>query len=111
MTNPAQSPAGSANKAATRDIVVEDVLPYPIERVWKALPTAELIGQWLMPNDFEPVVGKRFTFTSRPIGGWDGIVQCEMLEVVPRRRLGYPWKGANDSNYPQGSFAYRLSTV
>jgi uncharacterized protein YndB with AHSA1/START domain len=87
MTNPARSPIEGANKPAMRDIVVEDVLPHPPERVWKALTTAELIGRWLMPNDFEPVVGKRFTFTTRPIGDWDGIVQCEVLEVVPQRRL------------------------
>jgi uncharacterized protein YndB with AHSA1/START domain len=111
MTNPAQSLAGSANKAVTRDIVVEDVLPYPIERVWKALTTAELIGRWLMPNDFEPVVGKRFTFTSRPIGDWDGIVHCEVLEVVPQRRLVYSWKGGTDSNNAQANFASRLDSV
>src|SRR5260221_250429 len=72
MTNLAQGPGQSANKSATRDIVVEDVLPYSPERVWKALTTAELIGKWLMPNDFEPWVGKRFTFKSRPIGEWFG---------------------------------------
>ena len=34
MTNPARSPAHGASKSATRDIVVEDVLPHAIERVW-----------------------------------------------------------------------------
>ncbi len=97
--------------AATRDIVVEDVVPQPPEKVWKALTTAELIGQWLMPNDFEPVVGKRFTFTSRPIGDWDGIVHCEVLEVVPRRRLVYSWKGGNDSHNANPNFAARLDSV
>ena len=98
MTNLAQKPEQGANRAATRDIVVEDVLPHPPEKVWTALTTAELIGRWLMPNDFEPVVGKRFTFTTRPIGAWDGVVQCEVLEVVPLRRLVYSWQGgAEDS--------------
>jgi len=94
-----------------RDIVVEDVLPHPPERVWKALTTAELIGRWLMPNDFEPVVGKRFTFTTRPIGDWDGIVQCEVLEVVPRRRLVYSWKGGSDSNDCSPNYGSRLDSV
>ena len=75
MTNPARNP--DAGKSATRDIVVDDVLPHAPEKVWRALTTAEIIGKWLMPNDFEPVVGKRFTFTTRPIGAWDGVVQCE----------------------------------
>src|SRR5258708_3182065 len=111
MTNPAQGLAESANKAAVRDIVVEDMLPYSPERVWKALTTAEMIGQWLMPNHFEPVVGKRFTFTSRPIGDWDGIVHSEVLEVVPHRRLVYSWKGGNDSHNAKANFAARLDSV
>jgi uncharacterized protein YndB with AHSA1/START domain len=111
MTNPARSPIEGANKPAMRDIVVEDVLPHPPERVWKALTTAELIGRWLMPNDFEPVVGKRFTFTTRPIGDWDGIVQCEVLEVVPQRRLVYSWKGGSDSNDSSPNYGSRLDSV
>ena len=29
---------------------------------------------WLMDNDFEPVVGHRFTFRTEPTRGFDGIV-------------------------------------
>jgi uncharacterized protein YndB with AHSA1/START domain len=104
----ARSPGKSA---ATRDIVVEDVVPQPPEKVWKALTTAELIGQWLMPNDFEPVVGKRFTFRTRPIGDWDGVVQCEVLEVVPHRRLVYSWKGGADSNDSGSNYGSMLDSV
>jgi uncharacterized protein YndB with AHSA1/START domain len=111
MTNPARNAAQGANKSATRDIVVEDVLPYPPAKVWKALTTSELIGQWLMPNDFEPVVGKRFTFKTRPIGDWDGVVQCEVLEVVPPSRLVYSWQGGTDSNDATTNYASRLDSV
>lgn len=82
---------------AVRDIVVEQVLPHSPAVIWKALTSAELIARWLMPNDFEAVVGKRFSFTTRPIGDWDGVVQCEVLEVEPERRLVYSWKGGADS--------------
>lgn len=108
MTSPAKNPAKAA---APRDIVIEDVLPYPPERVWKALTTSELIGQWLMPNDFEPLVGKQFTFKTRPIGDWDGVVQCEVLEVVPHRRLVYSWKGGADSNDSHPNYGSRLDSV
>ena len=107
-TSQARSPAKSA---ATRDIVVEDVVPQPPEKVWKALTTAELVGQWLMPNDFEPVVGKRFTFKTRPIGDWDGVVQCEVLEIVPNRRLVYSWKGGADSNDSGSNYGSKLDSV
>ena len=54
-----------------------------------------------MPNDFEPVVGKRFTFTTRPIGAWNGVVHCEVLEVaLPFSRLVYSWKGGADPPPP-----------
>ena len=94
---------------ATRDIVVEEVLPHPPEKVWKALTTAASIGQWLMPTDFEPVVGKRFTFTTRPIGDWDGVVHGEVLEVVASSRLVYSWKGGTDANTT--NYGSRLDTV
>jgi uncharacterized protein YndB with AHSA1/START domain len=109
MTNLARNPA--AREAATRDIVMEDLLPHPPERVWRALTTADLIGRWLMPNDFEPVVGKRFTFTTRPIGDWDGVVHCQVLEVVPLRRLVYSWVGGTDSDSGKSSYAARLDSL
>ncbi len=108
MTNLARKPGQGGDESAVRDIIVEDVLPQPPERVWKALTTAELIGRWLMPNDFEPVVGKRFTFTTRPIGTWDGVVQCEVLEVVPLSRLVYSWKGGADDFWLDSVVAWTL---
>jgi uncharacterized protein YndB with AHSA1/START domain len=93
---------------ATRDIVVEGVLPHAPEAVWRALTTAELIGRWLMPNDFVPMAGHRFTFRSKPMGGWDGVVECEVLEVEPYRKLVYSWKGGTDDNARYGS---RLDTL
>ena len=89
--------------ATTRDVVVEEVLPHAPETVWKALTTSELIGRWLMPNDFAPVVGKQFTFRTRPMGDWDGTVHCEVLEVEPARRLAYSWKGGTSSNTTYGA--------
>jgi len=71
--------------------------------VWKALTTADLIGRWLMPNDFEAKPGKRFTFKTKPLGNWDGVVHCEVLEVEPKRKLVYSWKGGSDDNVKYGA--------
>src|SRR5262249_57328225 len=92
-----------ADKCAMRDIVVEGVLPHAPEIVWKALTSAELIGRWLMPNDFAAEVGRRFTFRTRPIGDWDGVVHCEVIELVPQRKLVYSWKGGSRTNTKYGS--------
>ena len=43
----------------TRSVVVEREIPYPPEKIWRALTEPHLIEEWLMKNDFEPVVGPR----------------------------------------------------
>lgn len=96
------------NNAGLRDIVVDGTLPHPPETVWRALTTADLMERWLMPNDFAPVVGRHFTFRTKPMGDWDGIVHCEVLEIVPARRLVYSWKGGADTNPAYGT---RLDTI
>jgi uncharacterized protein YndB with AHSA1/START domain len=89
--------------SGTRAITVEKVLPYSPEKIWRTLTRSELIAKWLMPNDFEPVVGYRFTFQTRPMGDWDGVVQCEVLQCDPPLKLRYSWKGGSDSNPAYGS--------
>ena len=81
-------------------IVVEKLLPYPPETIWRTLTTSELIAKWLMPNDFAAVVGHRFTFRTKPIGDWDGVVQCEVLASEPPRLLSYSWKGGSTRTRP-----------
>lgn len=93
----------------TREIVVEEVFPHPPETLWRTLTTGELIGRWLMaPTGFEPVAGNRFTFQTRPAGAWDGVIRCEVLEVVPNQRLAYAWRGGDAGNLGYGS---RLDTI
>jgi hypothetical protein len=43
--------------ADTRSIVIEREMPHPPEKIWRALTQAPLIEEWLMKNDFQPVVG------------------------------------------------------
>ncbi len=65
------------------------------EAVWEYLTKPELIAQWLMANDFKPVVGHDFKFTARPMPAFnfDGIIYCKVLELVPNKKLVYSWKG------------------
>jgi uncharacterized protein YndB with AHSA1/START domain len=62
-----------------RDLHFEMYYPHAPEKVWRALTDRRAIERWLMPNDFELRVGHRFRFVSKPMGGWDGIVNCEVL--------------------------------
>ena len=77
----------------SKSIVVEYGLPHTPEQVWRVLTEAKLLAKWLMPNDIAPKVGHRFTFTTKPIGDWDGVVHCEVLLVEPLKRLRYRWCG------------------
>jgi uncharacterized protein YndB with AHSA1/START domain len=70
-------------------------LPHPPEKVWRALTDPAVLASWLMPNDFQPRIGHRFTFRTEPVPthGFDGIVHCEVLELVPPERLRLAWAG------------------
>jgi uncharacterized protein YndB with AHSA1/START domain len=94
-----------APMTALRSIVIERRLPHAPDKVWRALTEGDLIAQWLMPNDFRPIVGHRFTFKAKPkpIGDWDGIVRCEVLACEPNRLLRYSWVGGAAGNKTYGS--------
>jgi uncharacterized protein YndB with AHSA1/START domain len=85
----------------TRSVVVEREFPHPPDRLWRALTQPHLIEEWLMKNDFKPVVGHRFNLS----GDWGGVLDCEVLEVEPNKSLSYTWNFAHDDA------AYDLKSV
>jgi uncharacterized protein YndB with AHSA1/START domain len=84
------------NDAATRSIVIEREMPHTPEKVWRALTQDLLIEEWLMKNDFKPVVGHRFNFRAAPMPHWNGVVDCQVLEVEPNKRLSYSWNASGE---------------
>ena len=81
---------------ASRSVIVERLMPHPPEKIWRALTQPQLVGEWLMKNDFEPRVGHRFNFRAEPQGGWNGVTDCEVLEVEPLSRLVYSWNASGE---------------
>jgi uncharacterized protein YndB with AHSA1/START domain len=75
----------------TRAVVVERTLSHPPEKVWRALTEGDLLACWIMPNDFRPAAGHRFAFRTEASAYWNGVVQCEVLEVEPPHRLVLRW--------------------
>ena len=71
-----------------RSVIVEREIPHPPEKIWRALTQPHLIAEWLMKNDFQPVLGHRFGFHA----DW-GSVACEVMALEPNRRLSYSWGG------------------
>lgn len=86
--------------ADARSVVVERELPYPPDKVWRALTQPHLIAEWLMKNDFAPTVGHRFSLS----GDWGGVT-CEVLDIAPHETLSYTWDYAHDDA------AYDLKSV
>ena len=70
----------------TRSVIVERDLPYPPEKLWRALTHPHLIEAWLMKNDFAPVAGHAFQFRA----DW-GSVDCRVQTVTPNKALSYTW--------------------
>ena len=91
------------NDAATetRSVAVEREIPFPPEKIWRALTQPHLIEEWLMKNDFRPEVGHRFNLS----GEWGGVLDCEVLVVEPNRTLTYRW------DFSHEDAAYDLRSV
>ena len=76
----------------TLSIVVERDMPFPPQKLWRALTQPHLIEEWLMKNDFAPVVGHNFKLR----GEWGGVLDCEVLVVEPNKSLSYTWNFSHD---------------
>jgi len=70
----------------TRSVVVERELPFPPEKIWRALTQPQLIEEWLMKSDFVPAMDHRFKFSA----DW-GSVDCQVRAVEPNKTLSYTW--------------------
>src|SRR5690348_14386595 len=76
----------NATSAETRSVIVEREIPHPAEKIWRALTQPHLIEEWLMKNNFKPVVNHRFNLSA----DWGGVA-CKVQTVEPNRTLSYTW--------------------
>jgi uncharacterized protein YndB with AHSA1/START domain len=83
--------------------------------VWRAVTDPSLVPLWTStgkgarPVGFAPVVGTRFQFVAKPMPGWRGIVDCEVLEVREPSRLRFSWVG--DEGDAPSFVTYQLTPV
>jgi uncharacterized protein YndB with AHSA1/START domain len=76
----------------TESISFEFDLHHGPEKVWRALTDPVLLSDWLLPVlDFHLEPGAAFTFKAPPQAGWDGIVNCRVLESDAHRKLSCTW--------------------
>ena len=75
-----------------KEIRREVFYPHPPERVWLALTDPDVLATWLMASEgLEPTVDCEFRFTTKPAPGFDGVIHCKVIEVVPMKRFVYTW--------------------
>lgn len=76
----------------TDSITFEFDLQHSPEKVWRALTDPALLTQWLLPvTGFKLEPGTAFMFNAQPQPGWDGSVNCRILESEAHRKLSYAW--------------------
>jgi len=74
-------------------IVIKRKYKHPVDKVWRAITSKRALSEWLMEtNDFEVSVGTRFQFRTTPRGKFDGIINCQVLEVNDPERIRYSWR-------------------
>ena len=76
----------------TESISFEFDLHHSPEKVWRALTDPVLLTEWLLPVvelELEPRAA--FSFKTQPYPGWDGTVNCRILEIEAQRKLSYTW--------------------
>jgi len=76
----------------TESISFEFDLPHSPEKVWRALTDPVLLAEWLLPVfDLKLEPGATFTLKTQPYPGWDGIVNCRILEIEAQKKISYTW--------------------
>jgi uncharacterized protein YndB with AHSA1/START domain len=78
--------------------IVQDYRHSPA-KVWRVLTDPALVPLWTAtgqggrPVGFSKEVGTRFQLVGKPTVGWNGVVDCEVLEVREQSLLRYSWRG------------------
>ena len=72
------------------DLSLDFQFKSPINKVWDALTNSATLAQWVMENNFKPIVGYKCQFRNEEI---DLIVDSEVLVVDKPYELSYTWVG------------------
>jgi len=82
----------TTERPQTESVAFEFDLRHAPEKVWRALTDPVLLSEWLLPvfdHRLEP--GASFTFRAEPQPGWDGVVNCQFIEIEAYRKISWRW--------------------
>ncbi len=85
-------PVDKTAKDQSETLSFELDLKHSPQKVWRAITEPELLSKWLLPTTgLKLDVGAAFTLNTQPVGGWDGVVKCRVLEHDAHKKLSYAW--------------------
>ncbi|KMT63416.1 ArsR family transcriptional regulator [Listeria sp. SHR_NRA_18] len=79
------------------DVSLDFQFTSSVEKVWHALTDSDMLAKWIWNNDFKAVVGHKFQFRAEPSEWWDGIVDCEVLNIDEPNSITYTWASAGET--------------
>lgn len=85
-------------------VQLEATYPHPPERVWKALTQSDKLSRWLMPTDFQPLIGFRFRMESP--GG--AAIRGKVIEIEDHQLIAFTWDDEDDG---ESVVVWRLEPV
>lgn len=86
----------------TKPIVLERIFNATTSKVWKALTDKNEMKNWYFDlEEFKAVIGFQFRFTGGPSTEKQYTHLCEIIEVIPEKKLTYSWRY---DGYPGKSF-------
>ena len=86
------NPIDKTAPSQTESISFEFDLQHSPAKVWRALTDPVLLAEWLLPVvEGTLEAGAAFTFKTQPYPGWDGTVNCRILEMDAHKKLSYTW--------------------
>lgn len=86
------------------NLSLEEFYPQPVEIVWQALTDPAAIAEWLMPCNFRPIIGHRFTIHGNATESWRGFTNCEVLTLDAPKLMEWLWESADIEEPTRVSF-------
>ena len=87
-----QTTHGPEGASVMGEMTLAQEYPDSEVKIWAELTEPHLTALWSMrPEGYEPVVGNTHRLIWKPVRGWRGYFDAEVLQVLPRRRVVSQW--------------------
>lgn len=79
---------------AKPQIKIDTFIDATTDEVWQAITDKEMVSQWLMETNIEPVVGFKGYFKMKPTPLFNGQIETTVLEVKPKNTFVFTWSSS-----------------